>query len=152
MRTFGRFTFGFAIGCILIVWSVGLGAGGHGTIAPLFSAAPEMLLVLAAAEKWGLQGFWLVVVPVAGLLWATYFGLLPAIKSFVVRMVIVMLVSLVHFGAGVWSLSKDEGFALMADRQPVPTIGFFVFFWVVILALVARTWAGPNFRLRNASS
>jgi len=152
MPTFGRFTFGFAIGCILIVWSVGLGAGGHGTIAPLFSAAPEMLLVLVAAEKWGLSGFWLVVVPIAGLLWATYFGFLPAIKSFVVRMVIVMLVSLVHFGAGVWSLSKDEGLALMADRQPVPTIGFFVFFWVVILALVARTWAGPNFRLRNASS
>src|SRR5258708_2835697 len=73
MRTFGRFTFGFAIGCILIVWSVGLGAGGHGTIAPLFSAAPEMLLVLVAAEKWGLSGFWLVVVPIAGLLWATYF-------------------------------------------------------------------------------
>jgi hypothetical protein len=111
-----------------------------------------MLLLLAAAEKWGLSGFWLVVVPIAGLLWATYFGLLPAIKSFVVRMVVVMLVCLVHFGAGVWSLSKDAGFALMADRQPVPTIGFFVFFWVVILALGARTWVGPNFRLRNPSS
>src|SRR5438045_7659738 len=152
MHPFCRFAFGFAIGCILIVWSVRLAAGGDGTIAPLFSAAPEIFLILAAAEKWGLSGFWFVVVPIAGLLWASYFGLLPAIKSFVVRMVVVMLVCLVHFGAGVWSLSKDEGFASMADRQPVPTIGFFVFFFVVILALGARTWAGPNFRLRTASS
>src|SRR5712692_1788447 len=152
MRTFGRFALGFVIGCILIVWSVGLAAGGHGTVAPLVSAALELLLVLAASEKWGLSGFWLVVVPIAGLLWAAYFGLLPAIKSFVVRVVVVMIVCLVHFGAAVLSLSRDEGFARMAEGQPVLTIGFFVFLWVVILALGARTWAGPNFRLRNTAT
>jgi hypothetical protein len=152
MRTFGRFAVGFAIGCILIVWSVGLAAAGHGTFAPLVSAAPELFPLLVAAEKWGLSGFWIVVIPVAGLLWATYFGLLPAIKSFGVRIVVVFLLCLVHFGAGVWSLSKDEGFTRMADTQPVPTIGFFVFFWVVLLALGARTWAGPGFRLRNGVS
>jgi hypothetical protein len=151
MRIFGRFALGFVIGCILIVWAVGLAAAGHGTFAPIVSGAPELLPFLAAAEKWGLSGFWLVVVPAAGLLWAVYFGLLPAIKSFVVRVVVVIIICLVHFGATVWSLSKDPGFARMADAQPVPTIGFFVFFWVVILAFGARTWAGPNFRLRDAA-
>jgi hypothetical protein len=97
MRTFGRFAVGFGIGCILIVWSVGLAAAGHGTFAPLVSAVPELFPLLMVAEKWGLSGFWLVVVPIAGLLWATYFGLLPAIKSFGVRMVVVCLLCLVHF-------------------------------------------------------
>src|SRR5882762_1133194 len=105
MRIFGRFALGFVIGCILIVWAVGLAAAGHGTFAPIVSVAPELLPLLAAAEKWGLSGFWLVVVPGAGLLWAVYFGLLPAIKSFIVRVVVVIIVCLVHFGAGVWSLS-----------------------------------------------
>ena len=151
MRIFGRFALGFVIGSILIVWAVGLAAAGHGTFAPIVSAAPELFPLLVAAEKWGLSGFWLVIVPVAGLLWATYFGLLPAIKSFGVRMVVVFLLCLVHFGAGVWSLSNDPGFARMADAQPVPTIGFFVFFWIVLLALATRTWAGPHFRLRNTA-
>ena len=151
MRIFGRFALGFVIGCILIVWAVGLAAAGHGTIAPIVSGAPELLPLLAAAEKWGLSGFWLLVVPLAGLLWAVYFGFLPAIKLFVVRVAAVTIICLVHFGATLWSLSKDPGFARMADAQPVPTIGFFVFLWVVLLVLSARIWAGPQFRLRNAA-
>jgi|GEM_PF-1771006 len=152
MRTLGRFALGLVLGFILVVWSVTLAAAGHGTVVPLAAAFPELLLVLMLAGQWGLWGFWLVVVPAAVLLWAIYFGFFPAIKSSAVRAALMTIIGVVHFGAGVLSLSIDSGFVGMAKTQPVLTIGFFVFLSLVMLALGARIWAGPNFRLRNASS
>ena len=152
MRTLGRFALGLVLGCILLVWAVALAATGHGTVAPLTSGFPELFLILVVAEGWGLWGFWLVVVPIAGLLWAAYFGVLPAIKSFDVRVAIMIIVCLVHVGAGVFTLFVDPGFLKMIQAQPVFTIGYFIFLSIVMFALGARTWAGPDFRFRNPGS
>lgn len=152
MRTVGRFCLGFIIGFVLLVWATILAGAGHGTSAPLFTVMPLPLSIFDSIARMGLVGFWLIQVPGNGLLWAVYFGWFPRVNSFVVRMVAVTLIGCIYLGAAAWALSWDPGFARMVDALPLLTIGFFVFLWVVILALGARTWAGPHFRLRNAVS
>jgi hypothetical protein len=152
MRTLLRFGLGFVIGCILFFWSLLLAGAGEGSITAIVSAAPELLWGLSVVEKWGLWGFWLVALPSVGLLWAIYFGFLPAIKSFVIRLLVVTAVALLHFGFGLWALSKDIGFYAEFQRYPVLTIGYFVFFWIVLLSLGALTWVGVKSRLSAARS
>src|SRR5712671_505627 len=152
MRTIFRFALGFFLGCVLLMWSLLLSGAGEGSMTPLVAGFPELLFPFAAIEKWGLPGFWLVMLPSAGLLWAIYFGALPAINSFIVRMLIVVVLCLVHFGAGAWALSKDIGFDRELQRYPVLTVGYFVFFWIVLLSLGALTWVGSKRRPSTASS
>lgn len=152
MRTLGSFALGFVVGIVLLLWATLLAGAGHGTLAPLASVAPELLLVFAAVEKSEWWGFWLVMVPGTGLLWGFYFGLLPTITSFFVRMLIVTIVCLVHFGAGVFMLSKDVGFDQQFQRSPVLIVGYFIFFWIVLLLLGALTWAGSKRRVSTESS
>src|SRR6266851_5520498 len=128
MRTIFRFASGFFLGCVLLIWSLVLSGAGEGSMTPLVAGFPELLFPFAVIEKWGPSGFWLVMLPSAGLLWAIYFGALPAINSFVVRMLSVIVLCLVHFGAGVWALAKDIGFDQEFQRYPVLTVGYFVFF------------------------
>jgi hypothetical protein len=151
MRLLLRFALGFALASVLLIWALMLAGAGHGTSAPLFATLPLPVSILDAVGRMGLSGFWLLMFPGNGLLWGLYFAGLPAINSFVVRMFAAVLIGCVHVGAGVWALSWDTGFARMAQSQPALTIGFFVFFWVVLLALGARTWAGPTYRVRNAA-
>jgi hypothetical protein len=152
MRTVFRFASGFFLGCILLMWSLLLSGAGEGSMTPLVAGFPELVFPFAAIEKWGLPGFWLVMLPSAGLLWAIYFGALPAINSFIVRMLIVIVVFLVHFGAGAWALSKDIGFDPEFQRYPVLTVGYFVFFLIVLLLLGALTWIGSKRRPSTVSS
>ena len=152
MRTLGRFCLGFIVGFFLLVWATILAGAGHGTAVPLFTIMPLPIRIFDLIAQMGLYGFWLIFVPGNGLLWAAYFGWLPGIKSFIVRIVAVALIGCIHLGAAAWALSWDVGFARMVDGLPVLTLGFFVFLWVVILTLGARTWAGPNFRLRKAAA
>jgi len=151
MGTVIRFASGFVIGCILFFWSLLLAGAGEGSISPVASAAPELLLFMTVVEKWGAWGFWLVALPSYGLLWAIYFGFLPAINIFLIRILVVLAVGLLHFGVGVWALSKDIGFDQEFQRYPVLMIGYFVFFWIVLLSLGAVTWVGVKPRLSAAS-
>ncbi|HKP38758.1 MAG TPA: hypothetical protein VJT71_18015 [Pyrinomonadaceae bacterium] len=151
MRTIFRFVSGFVIGLVLFMWALLLNGAGEGAMTPLVSAAPELLPLLAVFEKSGVWAFWLIVFG-AGLLWAGYFGLLPAINSFVSRMVVFMVIAILHFGGGVLALSRDRGFDAEFQRYPVLTVGYFVFFWIVVLSLGALTWAGSKRRVVAAGS
>src|SRR4030095_8127752 len=104
MRTLGRFAVGFLVGCVLFVWSLILAGAGHGSIVPLASAAPVLFVNLDAFGKLGMWGFWLIELPGAGLLWATYFGVFPEINSFAIRMFLVVSVACVHVGTSVWQM------------------------------------------------
>ena len=151
MRTIFRFVAGFVIGFVLFMWALILGGAGEGSMTPLVSAAPELLPLLAVFEKSGAWAFWLIVFG-AGFLWAVYFGLLPAINSFVGRIVVFMVIAVLHFGGGVFALSRDRGFDAEFQRYPTLTIGYFVFFWIVLLSLGALTWVGSKPRASAAVS
>jgi hypothetical protein len=142
MRLGYRLALGLAVGCVLSLWSAVLAGAGEGAISPLVASAPMLVWVLALT-KLGFWGFWLLVFA-TGLLWSIYFGTLPAIKSFVLRIVAVVLVGLVHLGAAGWMLTKDLGFDREYERYPNLTIGYFVFLWVAVIALGALTWTGPK--------
>jgi hypothetical protein len=150
MRILLRFALGFVVGCTLTLWSTLLAGAGEGAVSPLVSSAP-MLVWIAALTNFGLLGFWLLVFA-TGLLWAIYFGGLPAINSFIVRTLAVGLVGCVHLGSAVWMLSKDLNFAREYERLPIFTAGYFVFLWVVIMTLGLLTWAGPKRRAPRATS
>ena len=151
MRTILRFVAGFVIGFVLFMWALLLGGAGEGSMTPLVSAAPELLPLLAVFEKSGAWVFWLIVFG-AGFLWAVYFGLLPAINSFVGRIVVFMVIAVLHFGGGVFALSRDRGLDAEFQRYPTLTIGYFVFFWIVLLSLGALTWVGSKPRVSAAVS
>src|SRR5258706_15623228 len=99
MRIIGRFFLGFVIGFILLVWATILAGAGHGTAVPLFTIMPLPISIFDSIARMGMVGFWLIFVPGNGLLWATYFGWLPKLNSFVVRMVAATLIGCIHLGA-----------------------------------------------------
>jgi hypothetical protein len=99
----------------------------------------------------GKVGFWFVFLG-TGFLWAIYFGGLPAINSLILRFVAMVLVGFVHFGAAAWMLAHDLNFARMYERSPTLTAGYFVFWWVAIIALGLVSWAGPKRRVPKATS
>lgn len=146
MRTIFRFVAGFVLGFILFMWALLLSGAGEGALTPLVSAAPELLPLLAVFKNPGPWAFWLIVFS-AGVFWAVYFGLLPAINSFVGRLVVFMVVAAVHFGGGVFALSRDLGFGAEFQRYPTLMIGYFVFFWLVLLLLGGLTWVGAKPRV-----
>ena len=143
MRTIFRFVAGFVFGLVLFMWALLLNGAGEGAMTPMVSAAPELLPVLAAFQNPGAWSAWLIVFGAAAL-WAVYFGLLPAINSLAGRMVVFMVIAVLHFGGGVFALSRDRGFAAEFQRYPTLTVGYFVFFSIVLLSLGALTWVGSK--------
>src|SRR5688500_7287081 len=111
MRLLLRFALGFVLGSVLLIWALVLAGAGHGTSAPLFATLPLPVSILDGVARMGLSGFWLLMFPGNGSLWGLYFAGLPAINSFVVRMVAAVLIACIHFGAAIWALSWDTGFA-----------------------------------------
>src|SRR5436190_16636431 len=136
---------GFVVGCVLAIWSVLLLGAGEGTSTPFVASAPIQAWVAANTNP-GYFGSWLLVLTV-GVLWAAYFGVLPAISSFVTRMLAMVLIAGLHLGAAAWILSKDVGVGAEYHRYPNLMIGYFVFLCVVVMTLAAVTWVGSRRRL-----
>src|ERR1700737_3166123 len=129
MRLLLRFALGFVVGCVLSLWSIVLLGAGEGSPTPFVATAPMVLLF-----DFTKFGFWLVFFGI-GFLWAIYFGGLPEINSLILRFVAMVLVGFVHFGSAAWMLSHDLNFDREYERLPILTVGYFVFLWVVIIAL-----------------
>ena len=150
----GRFVLGFLVGCVLSVWSFILAGVGHGSSVPLASAAPFVFVIPDVFYQQGFLGLlslllmWLGT----GLLWAVYFGVLPTIHSFVIRMLLVVVVAVVHVGTAAWQLTKDFLLADSFERFPFQTSGYFILFLITLLSLGVVTWVGSKRRFSSAAS
>jgi hypothetical protein len=153
MHTVFRLVAGFVIGCVLFRWALVLASVGEGSMTPLGTGAPELFPLIVIFEKFqhGAFWFWLIVFG-AGLLWSFYWGVLPAISSFGGRILAFMVVAVLHFGGGLFTLSRDLGFGVEFRRYPVLMIGYFVFFGIILLSLGVLTWVGLKPRVSAAVS
>jgi hypothetical protein len=118
-----RFVFGLFFGVVLTVEALAIGGVGHGSYAPL------VLTTSVAA-----------LIPVLGmfagpLVWAFYFLLIPNFDRPRNRVIALALVSLLHFGAGLWVALEDPAFVrtdfaslLIFGISVLVTMGFLFFF------------------------
>ena len=152
MRTAAHLVSGFVIGCVLFAWSFILAGVGHGPTVPLASAAPFLFLNRDAFGHVGMWGFLFIWAGGTGLLWVIYFGVFPAIRSFVIRMLLLVLVVVVHVGMAARELANDFLLRDSFSRFPLLTGGYFVFFLVVLLSLGVVIWRGSSRPFLPASS
>jgi hypothetical protein len=100
-----RFFVGMFLGVVLTVEAIVLAGVGHGSYAPLVFVASVAALI-----------------PVLGLLagpllWALYFLLIPNLEKSWSQVVALSLVSLAHFGPGLWLAYEDPAFARADSAQ-----------------------------------
>lgn len=148
MGTVIRFVLGFVVGCVLFAWSFVLAGVGHGSIVPLASAAPFLFVSRHLFNAQGLWGLLLLLIEMqsTGLLWAIYFCVFPAINSFVIRILLVVLVVVVHVGTAASQLSKDFLLADSFNQFPAQTGGYFVLFAITLLSLGVLASVGSKRR------
>jgi hypothetical protein len=151
MRTIGRFVIGFVIGCVLFFWSFILAGVGHGSSVPFASAAPFFFLNRDAFVHVGMLGF-LFEWGGIGLLWGIYFGVFPLSSSFIIRRLLLGLVVVFHVGMAVRELVHDSLLRDSFVRFPLLTVGYFVFFLVVLVSLGVVIWRGSSRLFLPASS
>ena len=134
MWTVGRWVSGFLIGCVLFAWSFMLTGAGHGSSVPFASAAPFWLFNRDFFVHVGIWGF-LMEWAATGLLWAIYFGVFPAIGSFVFRLLLLLVVVVVHLGIAARELANDFLLRDSFTRFPILTGGYFGLFLLVLVSL-----------------
>jgi hypothetical protein len=69
------------------------------------------------------------------LLWAGYFLAIPEIDSHMARRGAVVLVALVHLGAGTWMATRDAYLPRMLAYAPAFTVFYFVLLVLSVVAL-----------------
>ncbi len=118
-----RFFLGFFFGTILTVEALAIGGVGHGSYAPLILTASVAALIPFLNLFAG------------PLLWAFYFLLIPNLEGLLKRVIALLLVSLLHFGLGLWAALGDPAFAransehlLSFGISVLVTMGFLLFF------------------------
>jgi hypothetical protein len=131
MRSSFRIAVGFALGCVLSVCAFSLAGAGHGTYTPLTANAPMLAIIPDVGILAALFG--------TPLLWAGYFLAIPEIDSRILRLCAVVLVALVHLGAGTWMASRDSYLPRMLAYAPSFTVFYFVLLIlsVVVLGMLA---------------
>ena len=127
MRSTFRIGIGFALGCILSIFAFALAGVGHGTYTPLVANAPMLIFIPEVGILAAFFG--------TPLLWAAYFLCIPRIKSGIARLVAVVLIALVHLGAGAWMAAQDSYLLRTFKGEAWPMIFYFGFLIVVVILL-----------------
>jgi hypothetical protein len=120
-----RFLLGLFFGAVLTVEALAIAGVGHGSYAPLILTASVAALIPFLGLFAG------------PLLWAFYFLLIPNLDGPGRRVIALVLVSLLHFGAGLWAALGDPAFArtdsahlLIFGISVLVTMGFLLFFTI----------------------
>ncbi len=124
MRSSFRISIGFGLGCLLSISAFALAGAGHGTYTPLTANAPMLVIIPEVGVFAALFG--------TPLLWAAYFLAIPEINARVLRLCAVVLVGLVHMGAGTWMASRDSYLSRMFAYTP----SFMIFYFVLLVTSI----------------
>ena len=129
MKSNARVLIGFLLGCVMSALAPFLAGFGHGTYAPMAFNSSVLLFI---------PGIGVVLAFLAApLLWAVYYGMIPAIQKLRVRAAVVSAVLLSHVLPGVWMVCTEPAFRSAFRLMRFYLLAYLFIAAVAVVGLVA---------------